>query len=195
MDSTVKTKALILRSTPSGDADLILHALTEEFGKVSCIAKHARRGKKGNSIPEPLDFGLLELKASKSNLFLLRSYSVQHGHIGLRDNLTKLSTALLLCEASDFIIPEAEEESRKILLSLLDVLAGIEKAKDNKSVMRLCFLGLSSILDLSGYLNLDTIKQPSSHSLLKLMNLIENTAHRKLNTRSSVELLMKDLAA
>ena len=192
---TTQTNALVLKSTPYGDADLILNILTDSMGKISCIAKHARRGKKGASIPEPLDFGRLEFKVGKGSLYLIRSFSVVQGHSQLRNDLSKMSAGLLLCEASDYLIPDEAGESEEILQSLLDVLRGIEAENDKKGILKLCFFGLSALLDLTGYLDPNAIGKPSSHSLLKLMKQVEDTAHRKLNTRSSVEMIISDLKA
>ena len=137
----------------------------------------------------------MEFKVGKGSLYLIRSFSVIQGHSELRNDLAKMSAGLLLCEASDFLIPDEAGESKEIIENILDVLKGIETENDKKGILKLCFFGLSSLLDISGYLDPSTIGKPSSHSLLKLMKLVEDTAHRKLNTRSSVEMIISDLKA
>ena len=43
MGGSLKTEAVVLRSMRYGEADRILHAYTPERGRVSAIAKGARR--------------------------------------------------------------------------------------------------------------------------------------------------------
>ncbi len=43
---TIQTRALLLRRVPFGDADLVLQLLTEDTGKVSALARAARKSQK-----------------------------------------------------------------------------------------------------------------------------------------------------
>ncbi|MBL0712915.1 MAG: DNA repair protein RecO, partial [Desulfosarcina sp.] len=43
---TLKTSAILLRRVDFGDYDLILTLLSQDFGKISVIAKHAKKSRK-----------------------------------------------------------------------------------------------------------------------------------------------------
>lgn len=89
------TAAVLLRKTPYGESDLIVETLTEMLGRVSAIARGARRSRKRFAgTLEPMHELRLALEPPVGGgLFGLREASIQRPRRGLVSNLEALAAA------------------------------------------------------------------------------------------------------
>jgi DNA repair protein RecO (recombination protein O) len=94
-ESVRSTRALLLKRVEYGEADLVLTLFTERYGRVSALARAARKSSKrfGGAL-EPmhtLELGLEE--RPKSELFMLREARIAVARTGLIGSLSRLETA------------------------------------------------------------------------------------------------------
>jgi DNA repair protein RecO (recombination protein O) len=94
-DSVRTTRALLLKRVEYGEADLILTLFTQRHGRVSALARAARRSSRrfGGAL-EPmhtLELGLEE--RPKSELFMLREARIAVARTGLTSSLARLEAA------------------------------------------------------------------------------------------------------
>lgn len=105
------TPAIVLRTWPFGESDKIVSFLTESHGKLTGIAKGAKRSRKRfvNSL-EP--FSLVNLRfqdRAHSNLVFIVASDLGVGFKYLLTSLEKISFAAYLVEITDGLIGEREE--------------------------------------------------------------------------------------
>ncbi len=90
-----KTRALIIRTTDYSETSQILSAYTRDFGRVSLLAKGAKRKRAGSEGPvdllQVLDIVYLEKSrgGESSSLHLLTDRKLVESHHGLRENLQR----------------------------------------------------------------------------------------------------------
>lgn len=91
---SVRSEALLLRRTPYGEADDIVHVFTEEMGTVAAIARGARRSKRRFASLEPMHVlrVSVELPAERE-LGSLTETVLFRPRIGLTSRLSALETA------------------------------------------------------------------------------------------------------
>jgi DNA repair protein RecO (recombination protein O) len=143
------TPAIVLRTWPFGEADKIVSFLTENHGKLTGIAKGAKRSRKRfvNSL-EP--FSLVNLRfqdRAHSNLAFILASDLALGFKHLATSLEKISFASYLVEITDALIGE-REENYLIFRHLRDGLIHLEKQAASLSF--LIFFELK-LLELAGY--------------------------------------------
>jgi DNA repair protein RecO (recombination protein O) len=95
-----KTEAIVLRSIRYGEADRILHLYSEDRGRLSVIAKGARRVKSrlGGRI-EPFARVQLILREGRGDLCTLTGADTVHAHPALRERRASLERATQACDA------------------------------------------------------------------------------------------------
>jgi DNA repair protein RecO (recombination protein O) len=143
------TPAIVLRTWPFGEADKIVSFLTENHGKLTGIAKGAKRSRKRfvNTL-EP--FSLVNLRfqdRAYSNLAFILASDLSLGFKHLATSLEKISFASYLVEITDALIGE-REENHLIFRHLRDGLIHLEKQATSLSF--LIFFELK-LLELAGY--------------------------------------------
>ncbi len=91
----IRTGALLLSRTEYGDADLVVQLFTREIGRVSVMARGARRANsKYAGALEPMHDLDVELEErSGSDLLSLREATIQRPRLGLVDHLDALDVA------------------------------------------------------------------------------------------------------
>ena len=100
----VKTKGVIIKVQDYKENDKLLWMYTEELGKVTCIAKGAKRSKSQLlSVTLPLCFGEYLLFKGK-NLYNLQEGKIINSFQGLLNNLEKLTYSSYLCELIDICV-------------------------------------------------------------------------------------------
>jgi DNA repair protein RecO (recombination protein O) len=87
--------ALVLRTVPYGEADLVVHLFCRGYGKLAAFARGARRSVKrfGGGLEA---FALLDAEVSErrgSNLFDFKSATMVEPHLALRTDLNRLAHA------------------------------------------------------------------------------------------------------
>lgn len=143
------TPAIVLRAWPFGESDKIVCFLTEENGKITGIAKGAKRSRRRfvNSL-EP--FSLVNLRfqdRAYSNLAFILASDLFFGFKYLSASLEKISFASYLVEITDGLIGE-REENRLVFQHLKDSLIHLEEQP--ASLMFLTAFELK-LLRLAGY--------------------------------------------
>jgi DNA repair protein RecO (recombination protein O) len=106
--STLRTQALILRSVEFGEADRILHLLVPEKGRLTAIAKSARRSVK--RFGGTLDFfNLLDVQIERrrpTSMSRLDQSQLVHSYAALRSDPARFALGCYLLELLDRLAPE-----------------------------------------------------------------------------------------
>jgi DNA repair protein RecO (recombination protein O) len=119
-----KANALVLRRIPLGETDKILTLFTREYGKLSAVAKGARRTTSRKSgATEPLMF-LRALLAEGMNLDVLTQAEIRESFPVVRADFGLFLRATYACELLDKVTAErdAAPEAFDLLLSTLYIL-------------------------------------------------------------------------
>jgi DNA repair protein RecO (recombination protein O) len=143
------TPAIVLRTWPFGESDKIVSFLTENHGKLTGIAKGAKRSRKRfvNSL-EP--FSLVNLRfqdRAHSNLAFIVAADLAFGFKHLLTSLEKISFAAYLVEITDGLIGE-REENRLVFRHLKDGLTYLDEQSTSLTFLTSFELKL---LKLAGY--------------------------------------------
>jgi DNA repair protein RecO (recombination protein O) len=100
MPGPLRTDAIVLRSIRYGEADRILHVYTPEHGRLSAIAKGARRARsRFGARLEPFFEVRAVLHQGRSELLTVTSVDTISSHAGLRDHAATLDAAARACDA------------------------------------------------------------------------------------------------
>ena len=113
------TSAIVLRSWPFGESDKIVSFLTEGHGKLTGIAKGAKRSKKRfvNSL-EPFSFVSLNFQdRSKTSLSFILGCELQKSYKNLIASLEKIAFASYYVEITEGLT--AEREENRLVFDLL----------------------------------------------------------------------------
>jgi DNA repair protein RecO (recombination protein O) len=94
-DSVRTTRALLLKRVEYGEADLVLTLFTERYGRISALARAARKSsRRFSGALEPMHTLELELEERpKSELFMLRAARIDRARTALTESLARLEAA------------------------------------------------------------------------------------------------------
>jgi len=137
LPASIKTKALILRSTKYGEADLILQTLTSGGEKLSLLARGAVKSKKrfAGGILEPTHFVEVRFKKAlhQDRLSTLEEASLINGFEDLRKDYDKMEVAFFVLET----LSKASQEGDSISEGLFNLgghsLKALEKVQSLKN--------------------------------------------------------------
>lgn len=149
MRANHNSPAIVLRSRPFGESDKIVSFLTENYGKLTGIAKGALRSRRRfvNSL-DP--FALVHLHfydRPHSNLAFILSADLQRAFRQLSAGLDRIAYASYLTEITDGLIGDREENT-DVFRHLKDGLTYLEE--NGASLRFLTFFELK-LLRLAGY--------------------------------------------
>ncbi|HYZ82147.1 MAG TPA: DNA repair protein RecO [Solirubrobacteraceae bacterium] len=100
MPGPLRTEAIVLRSIRYGEADRILHLYTPHHGRLSAIAKGARRARsRFGARLEPFFHVRAGLHEGRSELLTVTSVDTIASHGALRDHAVTLDAAARACDA------------------------------------------------------------------------------------------------
>jgi DNA repair protein RecO (recombination protein O) len=100
MAAPLKTEAIVLRSIRYGEADRILHLYTPAYGRLSAIAKGARRARsRFGARLEPFFHVRAVLHQGRGELLTVTSVDTVATHGGVRDHAATLDAAARACDA------------------------------------------------------------------------------------------------
>jgi DNA repair protein RecO (recombination protein O) len=100
MAGPLKSEAIVLRSIRYGEADRILHLYTPTHGRLSAIAKGARRARsRFGARLEPFFYVRAVLHESRSDLLTVTGVDTVAAYPGLRDHAATLDAAARACDA------------------------------------------------------------------------------------------------
>jgi DNA repair protein RecO (recombination protein O) len=146
---TRRSEAIILRTRDHGESDRLVTFLASGCGKLTGIAKGARRSKKRfvNSL-EPLSLvHLTFVERASSGLVRIDASELRNPFTALRQDLTRLGYASLGAELVLELAPEREVEPALFAL-LTQYLERLEAGRDPET---LALLFQARILNLSGF--------------------------------------------
>lgn len=104
-----KCKAVVIKTQDYKENDKLVWLYTDQFGKVSSIAKGAKRNKsKLLAVTLPLCYGEYLLFKGKS-MFNVQEGKILNSFQGLLDNLDKLTYSSYICELIDIAVLEGEK--------------------------------------------------------------------------------------
>jgi DNA repair protein RecO (recombination protein O) len=113
-----KTRALILKRTKYGEADLIVHFLCADGAKLSALARGALKSKKrfGGGVLEPTHYVEIQYKTSSdgSRLATIEEASLIDGFEKLRSQYERLQTALKVVEVISHLGQEGDSQSENL---------------------------------------------------------------------------------
>ncbi len=148
MSPFIKTEAFVIRTSRYSETSLIVTLYTLKEGKVRCIAKGARRPKSPLAGKlEPLNHIEVVYIRGKSELFPIKECSITHTRMGLRENLSKISSALRILSLVDET-QTLKDPHPEIFRLLADCLDAIETSSNIPAVLLFFRTGL---LTASGY--------------------------------------------
>lgn len=121
-----RTLAIVLRNRPHGESDKIVTFLTKDWGKVTGIAKGAKRSQRRFvNVLEPFTHVQLRFRPSRTDelAFILGCDMVQ-SYRGPSRDLQRFALANYLCELIDAMVTgrEADQETYTLLLESLNSL-------------------------------------------------------------------------
>jgi DNA repair protein RecO (recombination protein O) len=100
MPGPLKTEAIVLRSIRYGEADRILHLYTPNYGRLSAIAKGARRSRsRFGARLEPFFHVRAVLHEGRSDLLTVTGVDTVTVHAAVRDHAATLDAASRACDA------------------------------------------------------------------------------------------------
>jgi DNA repair protein RecO (recombination protein O) len=100
MAGPLRTEAIVLRSIRYGEADRILHLYTPDRGRLSAIAKGARRARsRFGARLEPFFHVRAVLHEGRSELLTVTGVDTVAAHGGLREHAATLDAAARACDA------------------------------------------------------------------------------------------------
>lgn len=109
MPGPLKTEAIVARSIRYGEADKILHLYTPTHGRLSAIAKGARRARsRFGARLEPFFHVRLVLHESRRELHTVTGVDTITAHTGLRERAVTLDAAARACDAVIRLFESAE---------------------------------------------------------------------------------------
>jgi DNA repair protein RecO (recombination protein O) len=149
-----QTSALVVRTVDYGEADRIVTLLTREHGKLSAIARGARRSKKRFGAGLAL-FGVGEATLSErpgADLATLEAFDGARGFPGLLVDVAKVAHGGYACELVRELVPmrQPEPELFDLLIGFLGLLDATEARAETLRVLELRTLeavGLRPTLD------------------------------------------------
>jgi DNA repair protein RecO (recombination protein O) len=127
MPLTLRTEAIVLRSIRYGEADRILHLYTPDHGRLSAIAKGARRARsRFGARLEPFFRITAMLHEGRGEMYTVTGADTIDPHAGLRESAAALDAAARACDAVArlFETGDPHPEVFALLGNELSLLAG-----------------------------------------------------------------------
>ena len=191
--NSVVREGLVIGLIPYGEHDLILRVIVREEGKLSLYARRAKNSKKRFGSPFDLfDRGSFGYRHTRGSLLELEHFSPLRSFKYLREDLTKLSVASILCEAFDALTLE-QHPNAMVYTCLEHALNSVETASDARSALRACFAALTELLEDSGYSVPGEFGEPSAHNIMRVINRLEETTERRMKTKPTLTALIETL--
>ncbi|MFV8756081.1 DNA repair protein RecO [Nannocystaceae bacterium ST9] len=150
MQETV-SPAIVLRTHPAREADLIVVLLTEGRGRVECHARGARKSRR--RFPGGLPIGARGEATigplRRGSLPPLEGFAATHDHAGLGRDLEAFAFVHYLCELSDQLVSGSVADPRSFAILDEAIAAIVRRPQPHPMLLRRCELGL---IDALGWL-------------------------------------------
>jgi DNA repair protein RecO (recombination protein O) len=141
-----RTNAIVLRSIKLSETDKLVTFMTEQFGKVKCVARGARKIKSrfAGSL-EPMSYVyLIYFGKENQQLYSLNNADIIQSFHLLREDFQKLYTGIYLNELVDAMTAEMQED-RQIFQLLLDSLSALQNQGNLETLCRMFEIRLLSV--------------------------------------------------
>jgi DNA repair protein RecO len=187
VEKELSCPALVLKSQPYRDKDIIYNILTEHSGKLGVIAKGAKGGKKFlGGIPEVLDLGTFDLKKGRGSLLIVAHFKPKQAFANIRNNLHSYIAACCWIESIDHLTSEAHQDSHELFEISISVLDQLNAAIDTRSSFRCLCEGLEAALAKTGFGSENSELQTGLKKMHILARRIEEISGRPLQSWESV---------
>ncbi|EGL82649.1 DNA repair protein recO [Caldalkalibacillus thermarum TA2.A1] len=145
----LKTEGIVIRSKDYGEANKIITLYTKNYGKLSLMARGAKKPKSRlSSISQLFTYGhYLFFRGSPRTMGTLSQGERLDSFRGLRQDLAKTAYAAYVAELVDKLIDE-EEQPHSLFSLLLTILKFLDEGKDPEILARLFEL---KILVMAGF--------------------------------------------
>ncbi len=148
-----RTESIVLKTTPFSDADLIVTALTLDYGLVKAFAKSTRKTKSrfGSSL-EPLTYSNISFWGrEEANLPRLTQSDIIMPFQSIRDRMGSFLKVMEIVELAMNLLPEREphRDIFHLLVSFLGVMEEDDSGKDSE-ILKILFFKIR-FLDMAGY--------------------------------------------
>jgi len=150
MPSENTARAIVLKTRPHGESDLLVFALTEERGLMNCVAKGALKSRRRFAgCFEP--FNLLEVKyfqKETSSFARIDSATILDAHAGIREDLARITSGAVVVELA--YLMEAPGPGASELFALVgDTLLALDTSD---APMDLMVVYVMRLMKLAGYM-------------------------------------------
>lgn len=127
--SYLKTKGIVIREVNTGEADKILTVFSRNRGRISVLAKGARRPRSSNSAGSQLLSYCDYVLFSGRDMYTMNSSEVLEPFYEIRNDLERLTYAAHLTDIVNDVIQENQPASKllQLLLNSLHMLAKTDK--------------------------------------------------------------------
>jgi len=165
---TIDAQAIILRLTDYGEADRIASLFTLEHGRLSGIARGAKRSRKrfGGAL-EP--FAHLQLQLQQGHaLAQMNGADIMSIFPGIRQDLNRIGFAAYACELVERLTPE-EEANPRLFRLLYCYLERLDQAQASPSDRRFFAVNLLKILGYQPELTVRGVSARTAELLAQAM--------------------------
>jgi DNA repair protein RecO (recombination protein O) len=141
-----RTNAIVLRSIKLSETDKLITFMTEQFGKIKCVARGARKIKSrfAGSL-EPMTYVyLIYFGKENQQLFSLNNADIIQSFHLLRENFQKLYTGIYLNELVDAMTAEVHED-RQVFRLHLESLNALQNQSNLETLCRMFEIRLLSV--------------------------------------------------
>ena len=192
----VTTVGIVLKTFPYSEADLVIHLLTPSHGKVSVLARGAKKSRKRfSSCPDIFDRGSFTFQRGRGSIACLTDYTPKDSLKKIREDIFKISAASLSCECFELLVKEGIEDPEPFYELLRNGMESIDSAPDDRSTVRACFDLLKALLEVAGFAPPNTIAQPGLRALAEVTTSIEQLVERELKSKKILFDLIQTLRA
>jgi len=191
----ISDNGIIIRLLPFKDSDLIVTLITQEHGKISCLAKGARNSKKRFSGGLDLfNSGIFAFSKGKgsSSLYILEGLDRDPPLMTFSSSLLKLTVGSFFLETLHLFIEEGNGDGQAILPLIKNALYTIDQTTAKEDILVTSSTFLIQFLKIEGYdpnehPTFKYIDTPQEH-LKTLIQFVTTIAEKKIN---SSELLLR----
>ncbi len=118
--TTINSQALVIHINDYGESDKIVHLLTPDHGRITCIAKGAKKSKKRfvNKLEYCSHLTIEAEAGGRGSLLRLDRAELINPLIRIRENFRAYAAAMLVCESIRYLTQEHDPDTKLFTLTL-----------------------------------------------------------------------------
>lgn len=144
MNKELKTTCLVLRTTDYRDSDKMLTLFSREYGKLSALARGAKKGKL-KFVSQPMFVGEFLLTGKTDKLYVSQA-AQRRSYFSVASDFSKFANAGIMLECTELFL--TDEPSPKLFALIVNCL---EEIKNGVNPAEVLAYFLVKILCISGY--------------------------------------------